>query len=96
MGCTNVFSTPSVTPGSVHVDAWQAHTRGGARLGTNAATSVFNLWQQCWTADNLFAGGEICNTTGNNMTAGTHGMGYQSYVAADGIKKYLASPGPLA
>ena len=96
MGCTNVISTPSVTPGSVHVDAWQAHTRGGARIGANASTSVFNLYQQCWTAENLFAAGEICNTTGNNMTAGTHGAGYQAYVAAEGIKKYLATPGSLA
>jgi gluconate 2-dehydrogenase alpha chain len=96
MGCTNVISTPAGTPGTTHVDAWQAHTRGGARVGLNPATSVFNLYQQCWTAENLFASGEICNTTGNNMTAGTHGAGYQSYVAADGIKKYLASPGSLA
>jgi gluconate 2-dehydrogenase alpha chain len=96
MGCSNVFSTPSVTPGSVHVDAWQAHTRGGARLGVNSATSVFNKWQQSWTTENLFAAGEICNTTGNNMTAGTHGAGYQAYVAAEGIKMYLTSPGELA
>jgi gluconate 2-dehydrogenase alpha chain len=96
MNCTNIYTTPSMTPGSVHVDAWQAHTRGGARVGLNSSTSVFNLYQQCWTAENLFASGEICNTTGNNMTAGTHGAGYQSYVAADGIKKYLASPGSLA
>jgi gluconate 2-dehydrogenase alpha chain len=96
MGCTNVISTPAGTPGTTHVDAWQAHTRGGARVGLNPATSVFNLYQQCWTAENLFASGEICNTTGNNMTAGTHGAGYQSYVAADGIKMYLASPGSLA
>ena len=96
MGCTNVFTTPSISPGTVHVDAWQAHTRGGARLGTDPSSSVFNLYQQCWTCENLFASGEICNTTGNNMTAGTHGSGYQSYVAAEGIKKYLQSPGSLA
>ena len=96
MGCTNIIGTPAVKVGTVHVDAFQAHTRGGARIGTSSSSSVFNQWQQCWTCDNLFAGGEICNTTGNNMTAGTHGAGYQSYVAADGIKKYLQSGGQLA
>ena len=78
-----------------HVPAWQAHMRGGARIGADPATSVFNKWQQCWTSENLFAAGEITETTGDNTTAGTHAAGPMSYVAAEGIIKYLAAPGPL-
>ena len=95
MGCSNVQVTPEVTPNASHNPAWQAHMRGGARIGADPATSVFNKWQQCWTSQNLFAAGEICKPTGDNTTAGTHPIGPMSYVAAEGIKKYLASPGPL-
>jgi gluconate 2-dehydrogenase alpha chain len=103
MGCTNVLVTPAVpvpapnTPTSSypHVQSFQAHTRGGARIGANPATSVFNKYQQCWTCENLFAAGEITDTVGSNLTAGTHQAGPGSYVAAEGIKKYLANPGPL-
>lgn len=95
MGASNVTTTPATTTMS-HVTAWQAHMRGGARLGTDPATSVFNKWQQCWTSENLFAAGEICNTTNDNTTyGGTHPVGPTSYVAAEGIKKYLQNPGPL-
>ena len=94
MGCTNVTVTPATTAMS-HVPAWQAHMRGGARVGTDPATSVFNMWQQCWTSENLFAAGEITNTTGDDTTAGTHGAGPGSYVAAEGIQMYLKSAGPL-
>ena len=38
----------------------------------------------------------ITKTQGDNTTAGTHVAGMMSYLAADGIKKYLANPGPLA
>ena len=63
--------------------------RGGARTGANQATSVFNKWMQCWTSENVFAAGEICDTFGDNITAGTHVAGAMAYLAADGIKKYL-------
>jgi hypothetical protein len=43
----------------------------------------------------LFAASEICDTFGDNITAGTHVAGAMAYLAADGIKKYLANPGPL-
>jgi gluconate 2-dehydrogenase alpha chain len=94
MGASNVTVTPAVNIES-HVSAWEAHMRGGARLGTDPTISVFNKWQQCWTSENLFAAGEICNPTGDNITAGTHPVGPTSYVAAEGIKKYLQTPGPL-
>jgi gluconate 2-dehydrogenase alpha chain len=94
MGATNVVTTPATTTMS-HNPAWQAHMRGGARIGSDPSTSVFNMWQQCWTCQNLFAAGEICNTTGDNTTAGTHAVGPMSYVAAEGIQKYLKNPGPL-
>jgi hypothetical protein len=57
---------------------------------------VFNKWQQCWTSENLFAAGEVCDPTGDNTTTGgTHPVGPTSYVAAEGIRKYLQSPGML-
>jgi gluconate 2-dehydrogenase alpha chain len=94
MGASNVKVSEPVTTES-HTPAWQAHMRGGARLGTDPNISVFNKWQQCWTCANLFAAGEICNPTGDNVTPGTHPVGPTSYVAAEGVKKYLQSPGPL-
>ncbi len=45
--------------------------------------------------ENLFAADEICNTFRDNTTAETHAAGIMSYTAADGIQKYLKSPGPL-
>ena len=69
--------------------------KGGARTGANEATSVFNKFMQCWTSENLFAAGEICDTFGDNITAGTHVAGAMAYLAADGIKKYLANGGSL-
>ncbi len=69
--------------------------RGGARTGAKAETSVFNKWMQCWDSENLFAASEICKTFGDNTTAGTHPVGAMAHLAADGIKKYLSSPGPL-
>jgi hypothetical protein len=50
---------------------------------------------QSWTCENLFASGEICDTFGDNITAGTHVAGAMAYLEADGIKKYLANPGSL-
>ena len=95
MGASNAFAVPGAPFGTTHVNSFQAHTRGGARIGSNPSTSVFNQWYQAWTCQNLFAAGEVTNTTGDNLTAGTHAAGPGSYVAAEGIKKYLASPGPL-
>jgi gluconate 2-dehydrogenase alpha chain len=95
MGCTNVTTIPGNGVADYHMDDYQAHTRGGARMGSNPATSVFNKWCQCWEMNNLFAAGEILNTFGDNTTAGTHVAGMMAYLAADGIKKYLVSPGPL-
>ena len=80
---------------SHHYDNWQAHTRGGARMGSNPDTSVFNKWLQCWEMENLFAAGEICDTFGDNTTPGSHVAGMLSYIAADGIKKYLEEPHEL-
>jgi len=94
MCCSNVTTTPLTTAMS-HNPAWQAHMRGGARIGTDSSTSVFNMWQQCWTSENLFAAGEITETTGDDTTAGTHAAGPMSYVAAEGIQNYLKNPGPL-
>jgi gluconate 2-dehydrogenase alpha chain len=96
MGCNNITVDKGVTPGSVPLDNWPAHTRGGARIGADPSWSVFNKYGQCWTCENLFAAGEITETTGDNTTiGGTHPMGAVAYVTTEGIKKYLASPGPL-
>ena len=95
MGASNVQITDPVSTES-HMFAWPAHIRGGARIGNNPAISVFNKWHQCWTSQNLFAAGEVCHPTGDNTTTGgTHPAGPTSYVAAEGIKKYLQSPGEL-
>ncbi|MCW3994834.1 MAG: hypothetical protein NWE98_01630 [Candidatus Bathyarchaeota archaeon] len=95
MGATNVTTSANVTTES-HTATWPAHIRGGARAGSDQSTSVFNKWQQCWTCENLFAAGEATDATGSNTTTGgTHPAGAASYVAAEGIKKYLQSPGPL-
>ena len=63
-------------------------------VGTNL-TSTFNMWQQCWTAPNLFAAGEVNNTTGDTVPSGTHIAGPQVQIASEGIQQYLKSPGLL-
>ncbi len=95
MGDSSTIKKNTVNELTSHVDWWGHHMRGGARTGANRDTSVFNKWMQCWTSENLFAAGEICATFGDNITAGTHYAGAMAYLAADGIKKYLANPGPL-
>lgn len=95
MGASNVKINDPVSTES-HTPTWPAHIRGGARIGSDPTISVFNKWQQCWTSENLFAAGEATEPTGSNTTTGgTHPAGAGSYVAAEGIKKYLQSPGPL-
>jgi len=94
MGATNVAVT-KVPELSAHVDRWVAHIRGGLRQGDNPATAVFNKWMQSYDVQNVFAAGEICYPWGDNTTAGTHPAAAMAYLAADGMKKYLASPGPL-
>ena len=95
MGASNIQISDPVNTES-HMSTWSIHTRGGARLGSDPAVSVFNKWQQCWTAENLFAAGEFMDPTGDNTTiGGTHPIGPTSYVCAEGIKKYLKTPGPL-
>jgi gluconate 2-dehydrogenase alpha chain len=95
MGFTDVKVNP-VSLGNQHKDRQSAHIRGGARLGANPDNSVFNKWMQSWDVENLFAAGECLVPFGDNTSQGTHALGFQSYIAADGIKKYLQSPGPLA
>jgi len=95
MGATNAAVSATVPPGSAHVDWWGAHQRGAMRAGTDPSWSVYNRHQQSWSVENVFASGEICNTFGTFVTAGTHPGGPLSYVAAEGIKMYLASPGLL-
>jgi gluconate 2-dehydrogenase alpha chain len=95
MGDPSTIQKNLVAERTQHVDWWGHHMRGGARTGKNPATSVFNKWMQCWTAENVFAASEICDTFGDNITAGTHVAGAMAYLAADGIKQYLQSPGQL-
>jgi len=95
MGDPSTITKTSVPELSQHVDWWGHHMRGGARTGKNPATSVFNKWMQAWTCENVFSAGEICFTFGDNITNGTHPAGAMAYLAADGIKQYLANPGPL-
>lgn len=94
MGATNVTTT-KVPELSQNVDWWGHHMRGGSRMGKNPATSVWNKWLQSWDVQNLFSAGENAIPFNDNTSAGTHVAGMLSYLAADGIKKYLAAPGPL-
>ncbi len=94
MGCTDV-KVNKVAELSGNIDFWAAHVRNGARTGSNPETSVFNKWMKSWDVENLFAAGEICYPFGDNISPGTHPAGAMAYLAADGIKKYLTSPGPL-
>ncbi len=95
MGCTDVTVSETVPPGSAHVDWWGHHQRGGFRLGKDPKTSALNKWQQCWDCENIFSASELTNTSGDTVPSGTHTVGPQVYVAAEGMKKYLQSPGPL-
>jgi gluconate 2-dehydrogenase alpha chain len=95
MGATDV-SVNKVPESSQNMDYWGYHTRGGIRMGNNPTTSVFNKWLQCWDAENVFAASEGTDTFGDNTTPGTHIAGMQAFLAADGVKKYLESPGSLA
>jgi gluconate 2-dehydrogenase alpha chain len=95
MGDPSTIKVNTVTELAQHVDWWGHHMRGGARTGVNQATSVFNKWMKCWTSENVFAAGEICDTFGDNITAGTHVAGAMAYLEADGIKRYLQNPGTL-
>jgi gluconate 2-dehydrogenase alpha chain len=95
MGAQNITVSTTVPPGAAHVDWWGHHQRGAMRTGSDPSWSVFNKYMQAWTCENMFAAGEICNTFGTYVTAGTHPGGALSYVAAEGVKKYLESPGPL-
>jgi len=96
LGATNITTGGTVVPPfSAHTDWWGHHWRGGNRVGASASTSTFNGWQQCWTAPNLFAAGEVNNTTGDTVPSGTHIAGPQVQIASEGMQKYLASPGLL-
>jgi len=95
LGATNISVRKTPHNQITHWDRWSAHERGGARMGSNPQTSVFNKWMQSWDVPNLFSVGEHNIMLGDTVTAGTHGIGPLSYVAVDGIKKYLESPGPL-
>ena len=102
MGASNVTVGSTVSAGAVHNDWWGHHLRGGCRIGTAPATSVWNKWNQCWSpvanpVFNIFGAGEITNTSGDTVPSGTHQAGPQSYRAAEGIKQYLAlaTPGLL-
>ena len=96
LGATGITNGGTVVPPfSAHTDWWGHHWRGGNRVGSAAATSTFNGWQQAWTAPNLFAAGEVNNTTGDTVPSGTHIAGPQVQIASEGMQKYLKSPGLL-
>jgi gluconate 2-dehydrogenase alpha chain len=96
MGCSDITVDKGVQAGDIPMDTYTAHFRGGCRMGTDSATSVLNKYGQAWSYDNLFLGGEVTDTTGDNTTiGGTHPMGAALYVHAEGIAKYLESPEQL-
>jgi gluconate 2-dehydrogenase alpha chain len=97
MGATNItLSAPADPTKPAQITSWSNHTRGGLRIGTDKTLSAMNKWGESWTAENLFAAGEGLVPVGDNTTTGgTHPVGAMAFLNADGIKKYLASPGPL-
>jgi len=97
MGVSNLTTGPVVTPGTAHFTAWNIHTRGGVRIGLDPATSVMNKWNQIWgTTSNVFASAEVTQPNGSSVqTGGTNPAAVTAHAAADGIKKWLVTPGPL-
>jgi gluconate 2-dehydrogenase alpha chain len=95
MGCANIKVSAPAANGNSQPSSYSIHIRGGGRVGADPSYSCYNKWQQSWDVANVFAAGELQNATGSTVTAGTHAIGPTSYTAVDGIKKYLASPGPL-
>jgi gluconate 2-dehydrogenase alpha chain len=93
MGVQNIKIGSTVAPNTSTTptnDWWGHHLRGGCRIGIDPTTSVFNKWNQGWAPFfNIFGAGEITNTSGDNVPSGTHVAGPQSYVAAEGIRRYL-------
>ena len=95
MGAQNITIGNQVNPGAANNDWWGHHLRGGCRIGSDPAWSVYSGYNQLWLDPthgvNYFAAGEITNTTGDTVPSGTHVAGAQSYRAAEGIVKYLQS-----
>jgi len=95
MGASNITLGPPAANGNSLPSSYSIHIRGGGRVGSDPSWSCFNKWHQSWDVPNVFAAGELQNTNGGTVTAGTHTIGPMAYVSVDGITKYLASPGPL-
>jgi gluconate 2-dehydrogenase alpha chain len=95
MGATNITTTKQAVGTGSGPQEWGHHWRRGNPMGKSPTTSTFNNWQQCWTVPNYFATGEATETVGDETGSGTHIAGSGAYLAADGIKQYLANPGLL-
>ena len=95
MGCANITLGAAAANGNNQPSSYSIHVRGGGRLGADPSYSCYNMWHQSWDVANVFAAGELQNTTGSTVTPGTHAIGPMAYVSVDGIEKYLKSPGPL-
>jgi gluconate 2-dehydrogenase alpha chain len=92
MGCTNITMGAAAVNGNSQPSSYSIHVRGGGRVGASPTYSCYNAWHQSWDVNNVFAAGELQNTTGCTVTPGTHTIGPMAYVAVDGIKQYLKSP----
>jgi gluconate 2-dehydrogenase alpha chain len=95
MNPTIVDARKEITSSYNIVPYQSTHNTGGAIMGSDPGTSVVNNFLQCWDAENLFVVGAsaFAHNSGYNPT-GT--VGALAFRAADGIKQYLESPGPLA
>jgi gluconate 2-dehydrogenase alpha chain len=100
MGASNVTKHPAAASlaaaGHTTGQGGSYHHKGGTRAGLSSSTSMLNAYQQSWTTPNLFIAGESTLPFTDNVTAGTHALGPTAFIAAEGIMKYLASPGELA
>jgi len=86
-------------PGSLpaHYDSvpyQSTHNTGGAIMGADPHTSVVNNYLQMWDAPNVFVVG-ACNFPQNAGFNPTGTVGALAYRAAEGIKKFKQTGGPL-
>jgi gluconate 2-dehydrogenase alpha chain len=94
-GADIVASSAGLPPHYDTVAYQSTHNTGGAIMGSDPGTSVVNNYLQMWDFPNVWVVGASAfpQNAGFNPT-GT--VGALSYRAAEGILKYVKSPGPLA
>ena len=97
MGCSNV--TPHAGAASLAAaghslgQGGSYHHKGGTRMGADSSTSMLNMYQQSWTTSNFFITERAASPFYDNITAGTHMIGPQAYLAVGGHQEVPREPG---